>query len=123
MIGKAKYFFDTYAIIEILNDNPSYTRYKEISMITGLLNLGELVYWMLKDHKKIKANLVNELKKSMLNVEFEDIIEGMKFKYQHMKKKFSFVDCVGYMMASRRDLIFVTGDEGFRDMPNVEFVK
>ena len=123
MSGKARYFFDTYAIIEILNDNSSYTRYKEVSMITGLLNIGELVYWMLREHKKIKANLVNELKKPMLDVGFEDIIEGMKFKYQHIKKKFSFVDCVGYIMASRRDLIFVTGDKAFKDMPNVEFVK
>ena len=32
-------------------------------------------------------------------------------------------DCVGYVVAKRVGVKFLTGDREFKDMPNVEFVK
>ena len=38
------YFFDTYAIIEIINGNKDYETFKNQKIVTSTLNIGEL-YW------------------------------------------------------------------------------
>ncbi len=35
----------------------------------------------------------------------------------------SHVDCLGYLLAREHGVPFLTGDDGFRGMENVEFVK
>jgi len=47
----------------------------------------------------------------------------MVFKYENKNKNFSFIDCVGYVLAKENNLIFLTGDRAFRGMMNVELVK
>ena len=122
--GRKRYFFDTYALIEILNDNPRYFDYKDLSILTGLLNYGELLYHIMKEGKeKQSARFMFAIRKSVLQVGIFDMVEAMKFRYSNIKLKFSFVDSVGYAMAKRRGLVFLTGDKQFEHMPNVEFVK
>ena len=43
----------------------------------------------------------------------------LKIKNKHL----SIPDAIGYTIAQRHDAKFLTGDEDFRDMPNIEFVK
>ena len=44
---KGKYFFDTYALIEIYKGNPSYEKYKEgIQLILNKLNILEDIYFV-----------------------------------------------------------------------------
>ena len=38
-------------------------------------------------------------------------------------KKFSTIDCVGYSVARRLDMPFLTGDREFSDMEHVKFVR
>ena len=38
-------------------------------------------------------------------------------------KKFSYIDCIGYISAREKKLLFLTGDEQFKEIPGVEFVK
>ena len=47
----------------------------------------------------------------------------MNFKLKNKKINFSYIDCLGYSISNRLGIIFLTGDEGFRNLPNVEFVK
>jgi len=54
-------------------------------------------------------------------VSFDDIKNAMSFKIKH--KSLSIPDVVGYMVALRLQVKFLTGDEGFRNLPQVEFVK
>ena len=122
MTSELRYFFDTYAIIEIVRENKNYERFKDADIISGLLNYGELYSWTLKG-KGDYRELLTRVRRLILHLDIGDIIEGMKFKYQNRDKKLSFVDCVGYAMAKRRGLRFVTGDDGFRNLPGVEFVK
>ena len=42
------YFFDTYAIIEIINGKPAYERFQQEQIITNVLNFGELYYFFFK---------------------------------------------------------------------------
>lgn len=51
----------------------------------------------------------------------QELKEAMDFKIKH--KKFSIPDVIGYIVAKRHKVKFLTGDEGFRHFPNVEFVK
>ncbi len=117
------YFFDTYAIIEIIKINKNYDNFKDEILLTGILNFGELYYYILKENKDPTHFIIEKIKRAILNIDIKDIIEAMKFRYTNRQKKFSFVDSVGYVMALRRSLIFVTGDKEFENMDNVEFVK
>ena len=119
-----KYFFDTYAIIEIIEENKSYGEYKEEEIITSILNVGELYYALQKaSDEKTADDWYEKLKHSAIIIDVEIIKNAMKFRIQNKEKKFSFIDCVGYTLAKERNLRFLTGDEGFRSMDNVEFVK
>ena len=119
-----KYFFDTYAIIEITEENKSYEKYKEEDIITSILNVGELYYSLLKKNVEATAETWHEkLKQSAVLIDAEIIKKAMKFRIENKEKKFSFIDCVGYTLAKERNLRFLTGDGGFRDIDNVEFVK
>ena len=118
-----KYFFDTYAIVEIIKENKDYEKYKEDEIVTSILNIGELYYVLLRE----KGEEVAEYWHKMLNqsaflVDVETIIKAMKFRFENKAKKFSFIDCVGYVIAKDKDLRFLSGDKAFENLDNVEFV-
>jgi predicted nucleic acid-binding protein len=116
------YFFDTYAFFEIIRGNPSYTKYVEAEVITTLFNLAELNYNLKKEKdKKIADEITDKYKDYCIPVSLEDIKKAMDLKLQH--KKLSIPDSIGYTLAKKHDVKFLTGDEGFRDFSNVEFVK
>ncbi|MFA5861732.1 MAG: PIN domain-containing protein [Candidatus Thermoplasmatota archaeon] len=51
----------------------------------------------------------------------DDLIEAAKLKRVH--PRMSAQDALGYMLARREGLLFLTGDTAFRKMTGVEFVK
>ena len=53
----------------------------------------------------------------------DTIKEAMIFRVQHKKKNLSPADCIGYTMAVKLNLKFLTGDRQFENMDNVEFVR
>lgn len=119
-----KYFFDTYAIIEIIEENKNYEKYKEDDIVTSILNVGELYYALLKvNDEKTADSWLEKLKQSSIMIDAEIVKKAMKFRFENKTKKFSFIDCVGYVLARERNLRFLTGDEGFKEMENVEFVE
>lgn len=120
-----KYFFDTYALVEIFKGNNNYQKYqKDIGFITTKLNLMELHYVLLKVVGKETAN---ELYYRLLPyvVEFDDelMMKANLFKFLSRKRKLSSVDCLGYLIAKQKGIPFLTGDRQFLDLPSVEFVK
>lgn len=118
------YFFDTYAIIEIVKDNENYQCYNKEEIITSILNLGELYHALLRDFNEEVANWWKEkLKGCYLSITEDVIVKAMKFKFENKSKNFSFIDCVGYILAKENNLKFLTGDKEFKDLENVEFVK
>ncbi len=119
-----RYFFDSYAIIEIIKENENYLKFKEEEIATSILNLGEVYYHLLKEKDEKTANSWHSLliKNAML-VDSEAVTEAMKFRFENKSKKFSFIDCVGYAMAREKGLKFLTEDKGFEGFENVEFVK
>jgi uncharacterized protein len=119
-----RYFFDTYAIVEILKNNPNYISFKDEQTIFTIFNLAELYLSILRDYNKEKADLVYEVyKSSIVEIPDKTLKGGMKFKQKYKKRRLSYTDCIGYIYAKDYNLKFLTGDKEFWNLPNVEFVK
>lgn len=120
-----EYFFDTYAFYELIEGNQNYKKYeKGISIITTKLNLMELHYGLLRVYGKIIAEKYFEtFSKFCIEINDEIIKEANEFKLLHKKRKLSYIDCIGYILANKHKVRFLTGDNQFQDLPNVEFVK
>jgi len=54
-------------------------------------------------------------------ITFKYVKEAMTLKISN--KKLSIPDAIGYTIAKNKKLKFVTGDDDFKNMKNVEFVK
>lgn len=118
------YFFDSYAIIEIIKGNPNYNTYSESEIVTSNLNVGEVFFSLIREHNEEKATKWAEILKGFaFEVDTDTIIEAMKFKFKYKQKNFSYIDCIGYIMAKRHGIKFLTGDKEFSGLENVEFVK
>jgi predicted nucleic acid-binding protein len=119
-------FLDTYAIIEIALDNPSYRKYalESTKAITTIFNLMEVHFYYLKRHGQKEANAVYSIVKGMV-IRIDDSIvkEANMFKIKHLKKRFGFADSIGYITARKYDAKFLTGDYMFKGMEGVEFAK
>ena len=119
-----RYFFDSYAIIEIIRGNENYLKFKDEELVTSILNLGEVYYYLLKEKDEKTADSWHRLLiNSAMLVDSGIVVKAMKFRFENKSKKFSFVDCIGYMLAKEKGIKFLTGDKGFENFENVEFVK
>jgi len=115
------YFFDSYAIIEIVKKNPNYSFYTESDIILTKLNIFEIFYNLLIQVGEKKASEVSdELISYVIDFSINDIKEAAKLKINH--KNLSMTDCIGYVLAKRSGVKFLTGDKEFKDLDNVEFV-
>ena len=118
------YFFDTYAIIEIIKGNEAYRKYKDAGIVLTIFNLAELHYALLKNFSpQIAEALTEQYAQFLMETDVEIIKEANKFKLKNKEKKYSIADCIGYTVANKLALKFLTGDQGFKESNNVEFVK
>lgn len=120
-----RFFFDTYAIVEMIKGNPSYSVYSDQVMITSFLNAMEVFYVILREfNDEVKAkSIYYGLKGSLVGVSDELVLEALKFKFKHRKEGLSYTDCIGYIYAKKNGLVFVTGDSDFKNFGRVEFVR
>lgn len=118
------YFFDTYALIELTKNNPNYAAFLEEPVTTTRFNLAELFYIILAELGAGRAKA--EFQKFRdFEAEVPDgiLFEAMKFRLANKKKGFSYADAIGYIFTLENKLKFLTGDDAFKNMDNVEFVK
>lgn len=119
-----KYFFDTYAIVETLKENPAYALYINENVIITIFNLAEIYWSALNYYGEEKAQeIFLRFRKGVVNLNDETLIEAIKFRKENKAKNLSYTDCIGYIYAKRNGLRFLTGDRQFQNLPNVEFVK
>lgn len=123
-MGRVTIFFDTYAFFEVLKKNPNYNNFlKNFSIITTRLNLMELYYGLIKNYDaKVADYAYDYLLKYVVEIEDEVIKEAMWFKLRNKRRKLSYVDCVGYVIALRNNVKLLIGDRQFKGLENVEFV-
>ena len=123
--GNKAFFLDTYALYELALGNENYKEYfAGVESITTIMNLYELYYTLLRENLKLVAEDFFERFLSIC-VELEPnlIKEAALFRLQNKKLDLSYVDALGYIVAKRHNVLFLTGDDAFEKLPNVEFVK
>ncbi len=124
-----EYFLDTYALQEIEEGSENYLVFStELGIATTKLNLMELYhnYYKLKGlndaerafkhFKDFCADINDETLK-------EAAIMRAELKAKSKSSNLSYVDCIGYVLAKKLKIKFLTGDREFERMENVEFVK
>ncbi len=123
-IKNGKFFFDTYAIIEIYEGNMAFAKYAGMAFFTTKLNLFELHQYFLRAGNEMFADAEVEKYASHLQ-DFDNMIikKASKFRLKHSGKNLSMTDCIGYVYAKENGLVFVTGDREFKGVENVEFVQ
>ena len=120
--NKTTYFFDTYAIIEIIRGNKNYLPYTNSLIITTIFNLAELNYNLKREMDKETADKYTEdYFDFIIDISLNDLKEAMDLKIKY--KDLSIPNVIGYVIAKRHGVKFLTGDESFRNLDNVEFVK
>lgn len=121
-MSEAVFFFDTYALFEVMRGNPTYAPYVNLGAITTIFNIAELNYGLKKEMSVRAADeLTAEYEPLIVEVTSEDVKKAMTFRLKH--KDMSIPDVIGYIVAQRYGVPFLTGDEDFKDMIDVEFVK
>lgn len=124
-----EYFFDTYALQEIEEGSENYRIFSaKVGIVTTKLNLMELYhnYFRLKGMDAAELSF-KHFKDFCLEINDEVFKEAAIMRAQHKarsnKSNLSYVDCIGYILARRLKVKFLTGDREFEKMENVEFVK
>ncbi|MEK6808432.1 MAG: PIN domain-containing protein [Nanoarchaeota archaeon] len=117
-------FLDTYAMIELSKGNENYKEFIGVASMTTRFNLVELYFYFLKNsNENIADEIYSKFKSYEIPVTDKIIKEAMKFKINHIKRRFSFADCIGYISSLNENAKFLTGDSQFKDMPNVVYVR
>lgn len=116
------YFFDTYALVEVFKGNENYKEYASCSVVTTYFHLFELYYNLIRAHDKETVNKFFErLKEFCIELRFEWIIDASELKLKN--KNLSYADCLGYIVAKKLGVKFLTGDKEFENLANVKFMK
>lgn len=123
--GSDVLFFDTYALYAIVRGSSNYVPHVKGSRIaTTYMNLYELYHMMLQEGNEEGAERSFQfLLPSGFAPESDTIKNAARFRIAHAKRKLSYIDCLGYAVAQDLKIPFLTGDEGFKGLPNVKFVK
>lgn len=123
----ASYFYDSYAIIEYFDKNSKYKKYfTEDSGILTAPNLMEVSYSLQKHFGfKSAVHYLEPFLPHVVGFDLSDIDEAMKLRLALEKKKMdiSYVDALGYFLAKKHGVKFLTGDKHFDDLDNVEYVE
>ena len=119
-----KYFFDSYAINELVKGNPLYAKYGNEVVVITQFNLVEIYWSFMNDFDEKKANeLYTYFKDCVAPIEDVVIQNAIKFRKENKKRKLSYADCIGYCYALYHNLLFLTGDKEFEKLPYVEFLR
>ncbi len=124
-----KYFFDTYALIAYITGKPSYSPFfnNEYDVVTTDLNVAEAYFVLLQRGQTDIADKLDQLLMEDALIPSKTALIGAcqtKLNLRKMvKKDVSFIDALGYHIAKSMRIKFLTGDDAFRKLKNVKFVK
>jgi predicted nucleic acid-binding protein len=123
------FFLDTYAMVEYLRGNKRYAELvaSEGRRATSVVNLTELYYLVLKERgdEKEADTALAAFGQFEVQVTNDDIKKGMRMRLGARARKadFSYADAIGYAMSGRLGMRYLTGDDAFKGLSDVEFVR
>jgi len=123
----SSYFADSYALIEMIKGNENYRPFQSERLVTTEFNICEVGFAVCRDYPANAPGVLETLRKMVIlqATRDDDYCSGAARRKQASMegKKLSTIDCVGYSVANRLDIPFLTGDREFAGMENVEFVR
>ena len=117
------FVYDTYALIEILKENPNYRPYLDSNIMINDFIFAEFCYVLFRDKDPKADKYIQEIESFIVHVSPTVIKNAMEFRFNWKDRKVSITDCMGYFMAKELGINFLTGDKEFEKLENVEFVK
>jgi predicted nucleic acid-binding protein len=115
---------DTYALMALAQGEAAFAKYMADEFIIPDTTLAEFCWVLMRDFSESAARAWEErLAPYCAPADRDLMLAAMHFRLDNRGKGFSFFDAVGYVFARRHHIPFVTGDESFRDLPGVEFLK
>jgi predicted nucleic acid-binding protein len=120
-----RYFADSYAYVEALRGSAKYTALlAENEIVTTALNLQEVAFAVHRYGGDVEAATA-PIVAHCVDVPHRVAIAAAGFRAQRIDAgaNCSTVDAWGYATAVHLGIPFLTGDEGFRGVPRVKFVK
>lgn len=118
-----RFFFDTYALIERQSGSAAYAPFAPMPVFTHQFNLYEFVTAIVRvaDEGRAREEL-RLLAPNLLEAETDDLFAAARFKRLQARKRVSYVDALGYVLARKHGMRFLTGDRAFKGIENVEHV-
>jgi len=118
------YFFDSYAVMEIIKGNPNYKEYLDKNVVLTKENIFEIYLSVLRQiDKKTADNIADDYYPCVIDFDEDVIKEAAELKLRYYKQNISMTDCIGYILSLKLGIKFLTGDKEFEGFENVEFVK
>ena len=118
---KARYFFDASAMIRVLEEDPRFEAYRDEPVVTDIGHVYEFTRYLLKRYGAARTRaLLHDLRVDRIEPTSEDLVEAAKLAARH--SAMSAQDALGYTLARRARMTFLTTDRAFRGMPGVEVV-
>ena len=123
-----RYYADTYALVEILRGNPAYERYAGEELVTSEFNLLELAYALTRDYgggKALEGLRGVRAFVTIVQAGDGDYVEAARLRMELRRagRNISLIDALGYVLAKRLGIPFLTGDREFEGLEGVEYVK
>jgi uncharacterized protein len=123
----SSFFADSYALIEMLKGNENYQLFQSERLITTEFNICEVAFAVCREYPANATRVLKTVRKMVVIQETrdEDYCSGAARRKEASGKgkKLSTIDCVGYSVANRLNIPFLTGDREFADMDNVQFAR
>jgi hypothetical protein len=126
-MGKTRYFYDSWAVMAYLSDNPEYRAcFEENDGVLTKLNLIEVAYRTMELHgEEAATQIVTLFAKYVIDFGPADIVASTKLRLELKRagRNISYADALGYYLALKNKIKFLTGNREFEGLAGVEFIK
>lgn len=118
-------FFDTHAILGVLSGEAAYQRFASAPGVTHQMNLLEALVHLLRRHVPHPRRVLQRMGLGIVAATDEDLDVAAAIKTDPLSRErnLSYVDALGYAIARRHGIPFLTGDRGFKDLAGVDFAQ
>lgn len=121
--ARPAFFFDTFALVELARDAAAYAPYKAAPIFTHQGNVYEYIAARLRAVTEPKVrDEVRRMAPNLLEAATDDLFAAAAFRQDHADRRVSYVDALGWVLARKNGMRFLTGDRAFKGIENVEFV-
>src|ERR1051326_5882356 len=118
MAAAPRYFWDTFALVERQRGSDAYAPYAQAAVFTHQMNVYEFVAAVLRDFAEPTArHQVLLPAPNPIEAETDDLFAASRFRAKH---RVSYVDALGFVLAQKHDMRFLTGDRAFKSVDGVE---